>query len=170
MCTPRKYVGRRGTRSRYPRALSQPRYQWAILAYIYPCLDPWEALQEPCRCPGGARPINLTLYGPRSGPVRYTYGHWPARLTDYQMKTSSWFCIYTCNNARPVTFLGLLICILRIWWNMPENIFWSKVGVLGTSFLKRPLSCTNAHCSFSIRLTHEGTKRTPWNKATIWAL
>ena len=57
MCAPRKYIGRRGTRTRYPRALSQPRYQWAILAY--PCGAPWEALQEPCRCPGGARQTYL---------------------------------------------------------------------------------------------------------------
>ena len=27
MCTPRKDIGRSGTRTRYPRALSQPRYQ-----------------------------------------------------------------------------------------------------------------------------------------------
>ena len=25
---------------------------------------------------------------------------------------------------------------------MPENIFWSKVGVLGTPFLRRPPPCT----------------------------
>ena len=61
MCAPRKYIGRRATRTRYPRALSQPRHQWAILAYIYPCRHPWEALQDPCRCPGGARPTYLTL-------------------------------------------------------------------------------------------------------------
>ena len=27
MCAPRNYIGRSGTRTRYPRALSQPRYQ-----------------------------------------------------------------------------------------------------------------------------------------------
>ena len=32
MRAPRKYIGRSGTRTRYPRALSQPRYQWAKLA------------------------------------------------------------------------------------------------------------------------------------------
>ena len=75
MCAPRKYIGRRGNRTWYPRALSQPRYQRAILAYIYPCRDPCEALQGPFRCPGGARPIYFTLY---SGPVRDTYGHRPS--------------------------------------------------------------------------------------------
>ena len=32
MCAPRKYIGHSGTRTRYPLALYQPRYQWAILA------------------------------------------------------------------------------------------------------------------------------------------
>ena len=32
MCAPRKDIGYSGTRTRYPHALSQPRYQWAILA------------------------------------------------------------------------------------------------------------------------------------------
>ena len=40
--------------------------------YIYPCRDPWEALQEPSGCTGGARPISLTPYGPRQGPVTDT--------------------------------------------------------------------------------------------------
>ena len=47
---------------------------------------------------------------------------------------------------------------LCIWWNMPENIFWNKVGVLGTSLHKTPTALSP--------LTHEGTKRTPWNKTT----
>ena len=57
MCAPTKYIGRRGNRTWYPRALSQPRYQRAILAYIYtlvvtparPCRDPADALAVPAR-------------------------------------------------------------------------------------------------------------------------
>ena len=37
MCAPRKHIGRSGTRTRYPQAPRQPRYQWAILTprHIY---------------------------------------------------------------------------------------------------------------------------------------
>ena len=47
MCAPRKYIGRRGNRTWYPLALSHPRYQRAILAYIYPCRDHWWPLRGP---------------------------------------------------------------------------------------------------------------------------
>ena len=48
MCAPRKYIGRSGTRTRHPRALSQPRYQWANVAHIAAslCAD-WYIIRPP---------------------------------------------------------------------------------------------------------------------------
>ena len=49
-------------------------------SYIYPCRDPWEALQERCRCFGGARPISLTPYGPPTGSRDAAMSVWARKM------------------------------------------------------------------------------------------
>ena len=74
VCTKEIYRPQRGSNPVPPGSKSTT----LPMRYPAPCRDSLEALQEPCRCPGGGRPIYVTLYGHRTGPVRDTYGHRPS--------------------------------------------------------------------------------------------
>ena len=73
MCAIRKYIGRRGTRSRYPQALSQGRYQWAIQAYrpLYTLLGTPEM---PCKNPTDALAVHARYTLNFTAPGRVSFG------------------------------------------------------------------------------------------------
>ena len=115
MCAPRKDIGCSGIRNRYPRALSQPRYQWANLAPQTVWTLSWTL----------ARGRQMSLTAKR---------HWTNAVLMFVYRLRRWAHIKTV--SRPADTRGrinvslTLVHRLRRWTNAKPTVILRLVSVV----------------------------------------